>query len=209
MWLARDHTLYPGSWSKWKLPLNKVTAGDAQQAKQWMWKLSLPLATKLSLITVCKGWVIRTRSFVFPASALKNMHVVTRKLDLNQTSVAPTMLKNIDKTNFFNGKTVPVDLAFVLEYFFVAGTTYQQSQQSSGGSGQRPCFVLTGAPEAEKSKKKTILFYERTKWKMQVALKTCTHFLLQTCGAINIYTIACVFFLCKYAKHLRITKTHK
>ena len=33
--LARDHTLYPGSWSNWKLPLplNKITSGDVQQAK--------------------------------------------------------------------------------------------------------------------------------------------------------------------------------
>ena len=90
VWLARDHTLYPGSWSKWKLPLNKITADDVQQAKQWTRKLSLPLSTKLSLITVCKGWVISTRSFVFPTSALKNVHVVTRKLDLVQTSRAPT-----------------------------------------------------------------------------------------------------------------------
>ena len=90
VWLARDHTLYPGSWSKWKLPLNGITASDVQQAKQWTRKLSLPLATKLSLITVCKGWVVSTRSIVFPTSALKNMHVVTGKLDLDQMSVAPT-----------------------------------------------------------------------------------------------------------------------
>ena len=90
VWLARDHTLYPGSWSKWKLPLNRITSGDVQQAKQWTQKLSLPLATKLSLITVCKGWVVSTRSTVLPTSALKNVRVVTRKLDLDQTSVAPT-----------------------------------------------------------------------------------------------------------------------
>ena len=24
VWLSRDHTLYPGSWSKWKLPLNNM-----------------------------------------------------------------------------------------------------------------------------------------------------------------------------------------
>ena len=65
VWLARDHTLYPESWSKWKLPLNKITSGGVQQAKQWTWKLSLPLATKLSLITVSKGWVVSTRSIVF------------------------------------------------------------------------------------------------------------------------------------------------
>ena len=35
------------------------------------------------------------------------------------------MLKNIDKINFFNGKTVPVDWGLVPEYFFVAGTVYQ------------------------------------------------------------------------------------
>ena len=58
VWLARDHTLYPRSWSKWKLPLNRITSGDVQQAKQWTRKLSLTLATKLSLITVCKGRVI-------------------------------------------------------------------------------------------------------------------------------------------------------
>ena len=90
VWLARDHTLYPGSWSKWKLPLNKITSGDVQQAKQWTRKLSLPLATKLSLITVCKGWVVSTRSIVFPTSVLKNVNVITRKLDLDQMSVAPT-----------------------------------------------------------------------------------------------------------------------
>ena len=88
VWLARDHTLYPGSWSKWKLLLNKITSGDVQQAKQWMWKLSLPLATKLNLIIVCKGWV-STQSIVFPTSAPKNMHVVTQKLDLDQMSVVP------------------------------------------------------------------------------------------------------------------------
>ena len=32
------------------------------------------------------------------------------------------MLKNIDKTNFFNPKTVPIDWGLVLEYFFVTGT---------------------------------------------------------------------------------------
>ena len=32
------------------------------------------------------------------------------------------MLKNIDKTNLFNGKTVPVDWGLVPEYFFVAST---------------------------------------------------------------------------------------
>ena len=37
VWLARDHTLYPGSWSKWKLPLNKITSGNVQQAIQWTW----------------------------------------------------------------------------------------------------------------------------------------------------------------------------
>ena len=93
VWLARDHTLYPGFWSKRKLPLNKITSGDVQQAKQWTRKFSLPLATKLSLITVCKGWVVSTRSIVFPTSALKNVHVVTRKLD--QTSVAPTNAEKI------------------------------------------------------------------------------------------------------------------
>ena len=90
VWLARDHTLYPGFWSKWKLSLNKITSGDVQQAKQWTQKLSLPLATKLSLITVCKGWVISTQSIVFPTSALKNVHVITRKLDLDQVLLAPT-----------------------------------------------------------------------------------------------------------------------
>ena len=89
-WLARDHTLHPGSWSKWKLLLNKITSGDVQQAKQWMRKLSLPLATKLSLVSVCKGWVVSTWSIVFPTSALKNMHVFTRILDLDQRSVVPT-----------------------------------------------------------------------------------------------------------------------
>ena len=34
------------------------------------------------------------------------------------------MLQNIDKTNFFNGKIVPVDWGLVPEYFFVAGTVY-------------------------------------------------------------------------------------
>ena len=58
VWLARDHTLYPGSWSKWKFPLNRITSRDVQQAKQWTQNLSLTLATKLSLITVCKGWVV-------------------------------------------------------------------------------------------------------------------------------------------------------
>ena len=85
-----------------------------------MQKISLPLATKLSLITVCKGWLVSTRSIVFPTSALKKVHIITWKLDLDQTSV-----KNIDKINFFNGKTVPVDWGLVLEYFFVAGTMYQ------------------------------------------------------------------------------------
>ena len=28
VWLARDHTLYPGSWSKWTLPLNRIISGD-------------------------------------------------------------------------------------------------------------------------------------------------------------------------------------
>jgi len=32
--LAGDHTLYPGSRSKWKLWLNKITSGVDQQAKQ-------------------------------------------------------------------------------------------------------------------------------------------------------------------------------
>ena len=90
VWLARDHTPYPGSWSKWKLLQNKITSNDVQQAKQWMQKISLPLATKLSLITVCKGWLVSTRSTVFPTSALKKVHVITWKLDLDQTSVAPT-----------------------------------------------------------------------------------------------------------------------
>ena len=87
-WRARDHTLHPGSWSKWKLLLNKITSGDVQQAKQWMRKLSLPLATKLSLISVCKGWVVSTWSIVFPTSALKNVHIIIQNLD--QMSVAPT-----------------------------------------------------------------------------------------------------------------------
>ena len=36
VWLARDHTLYPGSWSKWnwKLPLNKITSSVVQQTKR-------------------------------------------------------------------------------------------------------------------------------------------------------------------------------
>ena len=68
--------------------------------------ISLPLATKLSLITVCKGWVVSTQSFS-PTSALKNVHVVTQKLDLDQMWHLH-MLKNIDKTNIFNGKTVLV-----------------------------------------------------------------------------------------------------
>ena len=122
VWLARDHTLYPGSWSKWKLPLNRITSGDVQQAKQWTRKLSLTLATKLSLITACKGWVISTWSVVFPTSALKNVHVITLKLDLDQTSVAPTHAEKIDKTNPLNGKTVLVYWGLVPEYFFVAGT---------------------------------------------------------------------------------------
>ena len=46
---------------------------------------------------------------VFPTSALKNMHDITQKLDLDQTSVVPTHAEKIDKTNHFNGKTVPVD----------------------------------------------------------------------------------------------------
>ena len=54
VWLARDHTLYPGFWSKWKLSLNKITSGDVQQAKQRMQKLSLPLATKLNLISLLR-----------------------------------------------------------------------------------------------------------------------------------------------------------
>ena len=36
VWLARDHTLYPGSWSKWnwKPPLNKITSSVVQQTKR-------------------------------------------------------------------------------------------------------------------------------------------------------------------------------
>ena len=64
--LARDHTVYPGSWSKWKLLLNKITSDDVQQVQQWTRKLSLPLATKLNLIIVCKGWVVSTRQLFFP-----------------------------------------------------------------------------------------------------------------------------------------------
>ena len=92
VWFARNYTLYPGSWSKWKLPLNKITSGDVQQAKQWTQKLALSSATKLSLITACKGWVVSTGSVVFPTSALKNVHVVTWKLDLDQMSVK-TLIK--------------------------------------------------------------------------------------------------------------------
>ena len=35
------------------------------------------------------------------------------------------MLKNIDKNNYFDGKTVPVDQGLVPEYFSVAGTAYR------------------------------------------------------------------------------------
>ena len=92
------------------------------------------ISNKTEFDTVCKGWVFSTLSIVFPTSALKNVHVVTWKLDLDQMSVAPTPAENIDKTNFFNGKTVPVVWGLVPEYFFVAGTTCWSSQQSSGGS---------------------------------------------------------------------------
>ena len=34
------------------------SSSDVQQAKQWTRKRSLTLATKLSLIVVCKGWVV-------------------------------------------------------------------------------------------------------------------------------------------------------
>ena len=47
------------------------------------------LATKIGLITVCKG-ESATRSIVLPTSALRNVNVVTRDLHLDQTSVAHT-----------------------------------------------------------------------------------------------------------------------
>ena len=46
-------------------------------------------ATKVSFITVCKRWVASNPSVVLPTSALtKPARCVTRKLDLDQTSVA-------------------------------------------------------------------------------------------------------------------------
>ena len=43
----------------------------------------------------------------------------------SETRSRSNVSENIDKTNFFNGKSVPVDWELVLEYFFVAGTAYQ------------------------------------------------------------------------------------
>ena len=48
--------------------------------------MKLKLATQVGLITVCKG----ESSTVLPTSALRNVNVVTRKLDQDQTSVAHT-----------------------------------------------------------------------------------------------------------------------
>jgi len=101
VWLARDHTLYPYSWSKWKLLLNKITAGDVQQAKQWTQKLSLPLATKLGLITVCKGWVVSTRLIVFPhISTEERVHHYSETRYRSNVSGAYTCWKTLIKLTF-------------------------------------------------------------------------------------------------------------
>ena len=57
--------------------------------KRKKWVIS---TVKVSLITfiVCKRQVVSTRSIVLPTSALRNVHVVTWKLDLDQTSEADT-----------------------------------------------------------------------------------------------------------------------
>ena len=61
VWLARDHSLYPGSWSKWTLPLNRIISGDVlnriisgdvQQAK-----LNMKTFTAMALATNLQNWV--------------------------------------------------------------------------------------------------------------------------------------------------------
>ena len=102
VWLARNHTLYPGSWSKWKLPLNKITSGDVQQAKTVNAKTFTAIFNKTEFVYSLWRVSRQYRINFFPTSALKNVHLISRKLYLDQTS---HMLKNIAKTIFFKGKT--------------------------------------------------------------------------------------------------------
>ena len=86
------------------------------------------LATNVSVITVCKvSRQSATRSIVLPTSALRNVNVVTRKLDLDQTSVAHThternkcdqtrghiVMGNVDCTGWL---TVGTDSVFYCRY---------------------------------------------------------------------------------------------
>ena len=53
VWLSRDHTLYPGSWSKWKLPLNCrwCSASKTVNAKTFT---DIGSKTEFAYTTVCK-----------------------------------------------------------------------------------------------------------------------------------------------------------
>ena len=55
-----------------------------------MYQTKPKLATKLGLITVCQGWIISTWLIVLLTSALRNMHMVTQKLDPDQIPVVHT-----------------------------------------------------------------------------------------------------------------------
>ena len=48
------------------------------------------LATKVSFDYNLLRSFVTTRSIVLPTSALRNVHIVTRKLDIDKTSVAHT-----------------------------------------------------------------------------------------------------------------------
>ena len=107
VWLARDHTLYPGSWSKWKLLLNKITSGDVQQTKQWTWKLSLPLETKWSLITVCKsGFQARSKDQV--AGQWWGDTTLTLPLFWRQSTVSPVFFRRFPRSSLHSFVPFPL-----------------------------------------------------------------------------------------------------
>ena len=85
------------------------------------------LARKISLIQSVKVSRLQaTRSIVLPTSALRNVNVVTWKLDIDQTSVAHTHTER-NKSDKTRGHIVVLDLGnvdrtdFGTDFFFGGG----------------------------------------------------------------------------------------
>ena len=126
VWLARDHTMYPGSWRKWKLLLNKITSGDVN--KQNSKRENFHCHWQQNLVWL-QSWVRVSHQYMIDCfshiSTKERARHYSETRSRSNISGAYTCWKTLIKPNFFNGKTVLVDWGLVPEYFFVAGTTYQ------------------------------------------------------------------------------------